>query len=153
MTSTLTSPQLSGAGVSTPENIVRRIFGGLNSRDITSATNHFSDRFTFVDHALALTFTKKEDLDDFFHKAAQVLQDSSFEVESTTVLGDQVIAEWTLGGIKSHEPGAGLQRRTRVAVKGVSIARVSDGTVTSWADYYDASRSWRFSLADLYVDY
>ncbi len=153
MTSTLTCPQLSGAGVSTPENIVRRIFCELNNSDIASATNHFSDRFTFEDHALALTFTNREDLDDFFHKAARVLQDSSFEVESTTVCGDQVIAEWTLAGIKKHDPGAGLHRRTRVSVKGVSIARISSGTVTSWADYYDANRSWRFSLSGLYADY
>ena len=91
--------------MSTPDNIVRRIFGALNNKDIASATDHFSNQFIFVDHALALTFTDKVRLDDFFHKAARVLQDSSFRVQSTQVCGDQVIAEWTLGGLKNYDPG------------------------------------------------
>ena len=81
------------------------------------------------------------------------MQESSFEVGSTMICGDPGLAEWTLSGIKNHDFGAGFRRRTRVSVKGVSVVRVINGEVVSWEDYYDASRSWRFSLAGMNADY
>ena len=70
MTSTLTYPELSEVTSSTPDVVVRNIMGALNRRETEEATNHFSDRFTFVDHALAFTFTDKEGLNNFLSKAA-----------------------------------------------------------------------------------
>ncbi len=72
MISTLTYPQLQ-ATVNAPDEVVRNILNALNKTDIADATSHFSHRFTFVDHALDLTFTEKEGLDGFFQKATQVL--------------------------------------------------------------------------------
>ncbi len=153
MTNTLTCPELSEVTSSTPDVVVRNIMGALKRRDIEEATNHFSERFTFVDHALAFTFTDKEGLNDFLLKAVQILQESTLEVDAITVCGNLVTSEWTLSGVKDHDFGVGFRRRTRVAVNGVSVARLVNGEVVSWADYYDSIRSWRFSLAGLYADY
>ena len=46
-------------------DVVRNILKALNKMDIADATSYFSDRFTFVDHALNFTFTEKEGLDGF----------------------------------------------------------------------------------------
>ncbi|HLI77556.1 MAG TPA: nuclear transport factor 2 family protein [Acidobacteriaceae bacterium] len=152
MTSALIPPTIPALASLRPAELVRCTLSALNRRDIPAATASFGDRFTFVDHAVGFTFMAKEQLADFFQKAINVLQESLIDVESTAECGGHVIARWTLRGIATQELGA-LAHRQRVCVTGVSIAEVTDGAIASWADFYDASRSWRFSLVGSYANY
>jgi hypothetical protein len=64
-----------------------------------------------------------------------------------------VIAEWLLK-YSVKEPFYGnLSRNVPVSLRGVSVARTSNGKITEWSDYYDGLTSRRTALGAHFTEW
>ena len=64
-----------------------------------------------------------------------------------------MIAEWLLK-YSVKEPFYGnLSRNVPVSLRGVSVARVTNGKITEWSDYYDGLTSRRTALGAHFTEW
>jgi steroid delta-isomerase-like uncharacterized protein len=133
--------------------ILQSVLAALNEGRISEAVDQFDDHFTFTDHALDLEFTDKDRLTEFFQKTRELFPDTVVEVVSTFQCGDHAVAEWKLTATQTV-PSYGYTRfRIPISVRGTSIVRTENGKITHWSDYYDKTRSCRFSLAAFFTEW
>ena len=137
----------------TPEEVVSLALAQMNQGQIEDVIHLFADRFQFTDHGIGLEFTDKERLTEFFRKTRDLYPDFLLQPAHTFVSGEHVIIQWTLQVRMSERFYAGLSRRVSVLVNGISIVRVSDGRIASWADYYDGLTSRRTALAGHFTEW
>jgi len=136
-----------------PTRILQSVLGALNEGNISEAGDQFDDDFTFTDHALDLEFTEKARLIEFFQKSRELFPDTVVKVDSTLQCGDHAVAEWKLTAMQTV-PGSGPTHfRFPISLRGTSIVRTENGKITSWSDYYDKNRSWRFGLAAFFTEW
>jgi hypothetical protein len=140
-------------GVETNERILRRVLTALNEGRVSDAIDQFDSYFTFNDHALDLEFTDKVRLTEFFQRSRELFADSHVEVESISECGDHAIAKWKLTGTQNQDCGGYASRRVRISLQGVSIAYLENARIVKWSDFYDAMKSWRLGLADLFREW
>ena len=124
--------------------VLHAVLATLSSGRISDALDHFGEHFTFNDRALGLEFTEKERLREFFQKSREYFPDTAVEVISDFGYGDYAVAEWKLTATQSHFVPP---LREPIAAPGVTIARIENGRVKYWSDYYDEKTSRRLSLA------
>ena len=120
----------------TPRAILRSTLTALSEGRISDAVAQFDDCFKFNDHALALEFTDKSHLTEFFQKAPELFPDTALEVGSLIESGDRAIAEWKLAATQTLRYGS-ISKRIRIHSHGSTIARVTNAGIVQWADYYD----------------
>lgn len=147
------NPDTASIGVSAPKRILQSLLDALNEGRIAEAVAQFDDQFTFTDHALDIEFTDKGRLIEFFQKSRELFPDTVVEVDSTFQCGDYVIAEWNLTATQTAPYYQSGGFRVPISLRGTSIARVENGRITHWSDYYDQNRSWRFSLAAFFTEW
>jgi SnoaL-like protein len=152
MHTTELSADTASIGVSAPKRILQSSLAALNEGKILKAVDQFNDHFTFTDHALDLEFTDKGRLVEFFQKSRELFPDTVVEVDSTFQCGDYVIAEWKLTATQTVPYGS-THFRFPISLRGTSIARIENGKIIHWSDYYDKNRSWRFSLAAFFTEW
>ena len=153
MSTTIMNSDKALIGVSAPKRILQSVLVALNEGKISEAVNQFDDHFTFIDHALDLEFTDKESLIEFFQKSRELFPDTAVEVDSTFQCGDHAVAEWRLTATQTVPYYGSTHFRISIPLRGTSIVRIEDGRISHWSDYYDPSRSWRFSLAALFREW
>src|SRR5262245_9200977 len=139
--------------VSASKPILQSVLDALNEGRISEAVAQFDDHFTFTDHALDLEFTDKGRLTEFLQKSRELFPDAVVEVDSSFQCGDHAIAEWKLTATQSVPYYGSTRLRIPISLRGTSIARVENGRITHWSDYYDQNRSWRFSLAAFFTEW
>ena len=100
-----------------------------------------------------LEFTDKGRLVEFFQKTRELFPDTVVEVDSTLQCGNYVVAEWKLTATQTAAYYQSEGFRVPISLRGTSIARVENGRITHWSDYYDQNRSWRFSLAEFFTEW
>jgi len=152
MNTTNMNPDTALIGVSAPKRILQSALAALNEGKILKAVDQFDDRFTFTDHALDIEFTDKESLIEFFQKSRELFPDAVVEVDSSFQCGDHAIAEWKLTATQTVPYGS-THFRFPISLRGTSIARIENGKIIHWSDYYDKNRSWRFSLAAFFTEW
>src|SRR5215475_6965619 len=140
-------------GVSAPKRVLQSVLAALKEGKISQAVDQFDDHFTFTDHALDLKFTDKGRLIEFFQKSRELFPDTVVEVDSIFQYGDYAIAEWKLTATQSVPYYGSTRLRIPISLRGTSIVRIENGRITHWSDYYDQSRSWRFSLAAFFREW
>jgi transcription initiation factor TFIID subunit TAF12 len=101
----------------------------------------FDDCFTFADHALALEFTDKVRLSEFFHKSRQLFADTALEIASLFESGDHAIAQWRLSATQTLPYGSISYRFPISLLPGSTIVRVEHGRIVQWSEYYDQNSS------------
>jgi len=138
--------------VSASGRILQSVLAALNQGEISNAVDRFDDHFTFTDHALDLAFTHKERLVKFFQQSRELFPDTMVEVDSTFQCGEYTIAEWKLTATQTVPYDGSSTLRVPISVRGTSIVRCENGRVTQWSDYYDQTRSRRFSLAAMFAE-
>jgi ketosteroid isomerase-like protein len=138
--------------VNTPQWILRSALVALSEGRICEAVAQFSDRFTFNDHGVALEFTDKPHLTEFFEKARELFPDTTLEIVSLFESGDQAVAEWKLAASETM-PYASISYRVPISLQGSTIVRVENGRIVQWADYYDQNSARRVSLAAFFTDW
>src|SRR5215469_17239173 len=131
--------------VSTTANILQSALKALGEGRIGEVIDAFGDDFTFSDQALALQFTDKERLSQFFLKGRELFPDMALDVLATFSCEEHVIAEWKVTGTETLSYGS-LRYRFPISYQGTSIVRIENEGITSWSDYYDQSTSRRFRL-------
>jgi len=132
---------------SAPAEVASTLLSRLNQGQIEEALFLFAEDFTYADHGIGVEFTDATRLADYFRKARTLYPDYSLQINRTFVSGDHVITEWTLHVTVTEPFYAGLSRRDPVTLGGVSIARIDEGRIVDWADYYDGLSSRRSALA------
>ena len=132
---------------------LQTVLCALRQGQIDEAVDHFNDQFTYNDHGLALEFTDKGRLTEFFEKTRELYPDSLVLIDTILQSGDHVIGEWTLRATLT-EPSFlnGLPLKVPISLRGASIVRFERGKITRWSDYYDGSRSRRSALAAFFTD-
>ena len=139
-------------GVSAPDWILQSVLAALNEGQISNAVDQFDDHFTFTDHALDLAFTRKERLVKFFQTTRELFPGTVVEVDFSFQCGDHVVAEWKLTATQAVNYYGSTALRVPISVRGASIVRCENGRITHWSDYYDPTRSRRFSVAALFAE-
>src|SRR5215467_4673227 len=87
--------------VSTTEHILQSALKALGE-----VIDAFGDDFTFSDQALALQFTDKERLSEFFLRGRELFPDMALEVLSTFECGEHLMAEWKITGTETLSYGS-----------------------------------------------
>jgi steroid delta-isomerase-like uncharacterized protein len=135
-----------------PRQILKSALAALSEGKIYEVVEQFDDLFAFNDHALALEFTDKERLTDFLHKLRELFPDTAIEIVSIFECGDHAIAEWKLTATQTAPTGA-ISYRFRILVRGTTIAKIENGRITRWSDFYDQNTSRRVNLAALFAEW
>jgi len=152
MTTTHMNHDIACIGVSAHNRILQSVLAALNEGNISNAVDQFDDHFTFTDHALDLAFTHKERLVKFFQQSRELFPDTMVEVDSTFQCGDYTIAEWKLTATQTVPYYGSSTLRVPISVRGTSIVRCENGRIIHWSDYYDQTRSRRFSLTAMFAE-
>jgi len=138
--------------VNAPLQILQSALDGLREGRISKALEQFADNFTFNDHALTLEFTDKVRLTEFFEKSRELFPDSALQIVSLFADGDHAVAQWKLSATQTVPCGS-LSYRFPISLFGSTIARVENGRIVRWSDYYDQSSSRRMSLGAFFTDW
>jgi hypothetical protein len=134
------------------ERTLRSVLTALSEGRFPEALSRFDDHFTFIDHALDLEFTNKEGLIEFFQRSRELFPDTALEIESAFGYGGHATAEWKLTATQT-EPYGSLHYRFPIVLQGSTIARVVNGRVTRWSEYYDKPTSRRYHLSGTFKDW
>jgi SnoaL-like domain len=158
MTTTHMAPRIATVRMRPSSRLLQSVLDALNKGEISKAVDQFDDHFTFADHALALEFTDKGRLAEFFQKSRELFPDALVEIISTFQSGDYTIAEWKLTATHTvpqtmphYGSWGGL--RVPIALRGASIVRIEKGRIIHWSDYYDQTTSRRMSLAAFFTEW
>jgi steroid delta-isomerase-like uncharacterized protein len=135
------------------EEVVLTVLTHLNNGEIDEAISLFAGEFRFSDYGIGLEFTNKEQLAEFFKKTREFFPDSRLQVDSILMSLDRMVAEWTLHATVTEPFYAGLSRKVRILLHGVSVVRTKNGKITDWSDYYDGPTSRRTALAAHFTDW
>lgn len=133
-------------GATTPQHVLRAVLAALNQGRIADAVEQFDDDFTFHDRALGLQLAEKGRLREFFAKSRELFPDTVVQVASSHESGDTAFAEWRLTATwPTYYVAVPVQ--LPISLSGASIARIENGRITYWSDYYDEKSSMRVTLA------
>jgi steroid delta-isomerase-like uncharacterized protein len=135
----------------TPSEIVQTVLTNLKDGKISEGIACFARTFRFNDRGIGLEFKDREHLAEFFKKVRELYPDSSLQTERVLVSGDYVVTEWTLRTTLNELFYGGLSRKLTISLPGVSIARIENGKITDWTDYYDGLTSRRTALGAHFV--
>jgi len=143
--------EISRVAVNSPVNTGRNAKDVVLRRRDPSLSGQFSGT-QLRDQALALQFTDKERLSEFFLKGRELFPVMALEVLSTFSCEEHVIAEWKVTGTETLSYGS-LRFRFPISYQGTSIVRIENEGITYWPDYYDQSTSRRFRLGSLFTEW
>ena len=136
----------------TPQQILQSALEGLSQGRFSEVVRRFDDCFRYNDHALALEFTDKLRLTEFFEKSRELFPDTTLEVVSLFEDRDHAIAEWKLAATQTVPYGS-ISWRSRISLLGVTNVRVENGRIAEWSDYYDGLTSRRTALAAHFTEW
>ena len=139
-------------GANARGRILQLALVALTNGRTSEAVEQFAESFTFKDHALTLEFMDKQRLAEFFEKSHELFPDAALEVVSLLEDGDHAIAQWKLSATQTVPYGS-ISRRLPISLFGATIARVENGRIVHWSDYYDQISSRRMSLAAFFTDW
>lgn len=138
-------------GVTHPQYLVRAVLAALSQGRISEALDQFDENFTFYDRALGLEFVDKERLREFFEKSRQLFPDTAVELIAAYESGDTAFSEWRLTATWPTYYGS-VPLQLPISLRGASIAKIQNGRIRYWSDYYDEKSSWRLTLASYFMD-
>jgi limonene-1,2-epoxide hydrolase len=136
-----------------PERVVSEVLRHLNQKEIEGAVACFAANCRYQDHGIGLNFSAKHRVTELFRKTRELYPDYFLQPNQTFVSGEHVITQWTLQVTVTEPFYAGLTRRIPLSIPGVSIARIDNGKVAEWDDYYDGLTSRRTSLAAHFTEW
>jgi hypothetical protein len=150
---TKSQPSVGIDSAKSPKQILQLTLTALSEGRVSEAVSHFYPGFIFNDRALDLEFTDQARLSEFFNKSRELFPDTTLDILSMFEDGDHAIAEWKLlatqivpcwGSISCHFP---------IELRGSTIARVENGKIVEWSDYYDQGSSRRVGLAAVFTEW
>ena len=59
------------------------------------------------------------------------------QTDQVFVIGNHVIAQWTVQATSTEPFYGGLTRKISISIAGVSIVRTENDKIIDWADYYE----------------
>jgi steroid delta-isomerase-like uncharacterized protein len=134
-----------------PSELVQAVLTNLQEGKMNEGIACFARNFRFNDRGIGLEFKDRERLAEFFKKARELYPDSSLKTDRILMSGDYVVTEWTLRTTLNEPFYGGLSRKLTISLPGVSIARIENGKITDWSDYYDGLTARRTALAAHFV--
>jgi hypothetical protein len=148
----LLSGENSGS-LDSPRSILQSALAALSDGRIAEVVAEFDECFKFNDYGLALEFTDKTRLTEFFEKAHELFPDTMLEVMSVMESGDRATAEWKLTATQTVSFFGNTSYRLPISVRGATVMRVEHEKIVEWSDYYDQSSSRRMSLAAHFTEW
>jgi hypothetical protein len=136
----------------TPQQILQSVVEDLNQGRFSEVVRRFDDCFRYKDHALALEFTDKRRLSEFFEKSRELFPDTTLEVVALFEDRDHAIAVWKLAATQTVPYGS-ISWRSRISLLGTTIVHVENKRIVEWSDYYDQNSSRRVNLAAFFTDW
>lgn len=133
-------------------SILQSALAALSDGRISETVERFDEHFKFTDHALTLEFSEKTHLTEYFQKSRELFPDTTLEVVRVIESGDHAVAEWKLSATQTIPYGS-VSYRFPVSLHGSTIARVKNGKIVEWSDFYDQSSSRRTSLASFFTEW
>jgi hypothetical protein len=126
--------------IAAPQQILQSALAALNQARFSEVVKHFDQDgcFRFRDHALALEFTDKARLTEFFEKSSELFPDTTLKVISLFEDGEHAIAEWKLTATQTVPYGS-ISYRFPISLLGTTIVHVEKAKIVRWSDYYQSS--------------
>jgi hypothetical protein len=134
-----------------PQQILQSALAALSEGRVPEVVEQFDDCFTFNDRALALEFTEKTRLTEFFEKSRELFPDTTLEIISLFEYGDHAIAEWKISATQIVPYGS-ISCRVPISLHGATIVRVENENIVEWSDYYDQGSSRRVNLSAFFTE-
>jgi limonene-1,2-epoxide hydrolase len=137
-----------------PQQILQSALAALNQGRFSEVVKHFDldGCFRFSDQALALEFTDKARLTEFFEKSRELFPDTNLEIISLFEDGEHAIAEWKLTATQTLPYGS-ISYRFPISLLGTTIVHVEKGKIVRWSDYYDQAAARRVNLAAYFTEW
>ena len=138
---------------SSPDRVVSEMLAHLNQEQIEDAIGCFAADFRYQDHGIGLEFRDNERLTEFFRNTRELYTDYFVRTDRTFVSREHVIMQWTLQVTIQEPLYGGHFWNSPLSLPGVSVARVDNGKIADWADYYDGLASRRTALAAHFTEW
>jgi len=139
--------------IGTSEAMVLTVLLDLNNGKVDDAVAPFAEEFTFKDQGLGLEFKDRKQLAEFFNKTRELYPNATWKTDKVFLSDENVIVAWTLQFTLLEPFYDSLSRKLPVAVEGISIARIANGKISEWTDYYDGLSSRRTALASHFTEW
>jgi steroid delta-isomerase-like uncharacterized protein len=107
----------------------------LNKRNIDMIDTHFASNY--VNKTVTSTVSGLADAKKYYGAFLTGFSDIKFEVEEIFGKDDRLVKRWTFSGTHSGEFSGIAPTGKRITVRGVSIARITDGKIAEEIDYMD----------------
>ena len=133
--------------------IVLAVISHVNGGNIEDAVALFADQFSFKDHGIRLEFNTIDRLAEFFRKARELYPDSLLQTERILVSGSNALTEWTLQATFVEPAFGNCKWKVPLSLRGASVVRTENGSITSWSDYYDGLISRRTAFAAYFTEW
>lgn len=107
----------------------------LNKGKIEMIDAHFAPNY--VNKTVTSTVNGPAEARKFFGAFLTGFSDIKFEVEEVFGTGDRIVKRWSFSGTHSGEFAGIAPTGKRITVRGVSLARITDGKIAEELDYMD----------------
>ena len=124
-------------------NVLERLYEVWNRHDPDGILEFFSDELEYVDQALGLRFSSKQELRDFVAATFDAIPDLAFELTGSFATDAHCAGEAVMRGTQTKDPPGLPASGKHVALRGISIWRVTNGRLSEEWSEFDEERVLR----------
>ena len=107
----------------------------LNKGNIDMIDTHFSSNY--VNKTVSSTVNGQAEAKEFFGAFLTGFSDINFVVDEIFGVDDRIVKRWTFNGTHSGEFAGTPATGNQITLKGVSVARITNGKISEELDYMD----------------
>jgi steroid delta-isomerase-like uncharacterized protein len=127
------------AGTTTPGEVARKVVDGLTARD-PDAIVQFTAPDAYLDFVAVGVLHGREDLRRFFVDTFASFPDFTFTVDRIVSDERSAVIQWRVAGTFTGKPFLGIAATgRRLALQGIELMEIEDGTVRRNTVYYDGA--------------
>ena len=129
----------SADSASEADALARKLCDAWSSHDARVVDEVFAEQGVYEDVAAGRTIEGRQAIKGFLNQNFAAIPDFKVDVTKIFSTGGMVACEWVMSGTQTGDfPGLPATGKS-FTVRGASIAKVQDGTIVHWTDYYDMS--------------
>lgn len=142
------SPRPASSGTSDPKRVLQAYVDAWNRRDSLALDTLLAPGGVHDDIAWGFHGEGPAAVRGFMHDVLAAEPDYDWQVTSSFTDGQNVAAQWTWTATYTGPSSTGPVTNQRVTGRGAAIARIENGRIASFTDYYDVASFFPKPAAD-----